>query len=410
MIKKLKMKFIALTMISLLVLLAVLVAGMNIINYNSVVAEADSILSLLSQNKGAFPEFDDFIGNRFPHDLSPELAYESRYFSVLYNHSGNIIYVDTSRISAVDTSEAMQYALKALISNSDRGFIDAFRYSRSEEELGLRITFLDCGRRLDSFYTFLTVSIGMALAGLLIVFFVVFFCAGRIIRPISESYEKQKRFITDAGHEIKTPLTIINANVDVLEMDLGENEYLTDIQLQTKRLTALTNDLVMLARMEEAETSMPMIEFPISDVISDTAMPFHTLADMQGKVFSCNIQPLLSAVGNAKAIEKLTSLLLDNALKYSPAGGTIHLAFAKQAKNLILTLENTTAEALSPENLHQVFDRFYRGDPSRNSETGGYGIGLSVAKVIVTAHGGKIQASLPEPKIFKMTVSLSANG
>lgn len=406
MIKKLKIKFIALSMTSLFILLLIIVAGMNIINYTSVCAQADEILSLISQNRGVFPDFKGKGPDRLPRNMSPELRDESRYFSVLLDNSGNLIHVETSRITSVDTTTAIEYARNVMEKGKVRGFIDGFRFVQSHEGNTIRIIFLNHERQLDSFYHFLLISTGMALAGFIVVFFIISFCAGKITRPIAEAYEKQKRFITDAGHEIKTPLTIINTNVDILEMDIEENECLEDIKQQTKRLTDLVNDLVYLARMEESENSLQMIEFPVSEVIQEIAMPFKTLAQAQEKDFTCNVAPMLSMQGNNKAIEQLVSILMDNALKYSPKGGTISLDFSKQNKTLSLTVFNTTQTDVNPEDLKFVFDRFYRTDKSRNSETGGHGIGLSVAKAIVTAHGGKIHASTPDGNSFQITVSL----
>lgn len=428
MINKLKVRFIILCMSSLLALLSVIVIGMNIINYNSVVNEADEILALLSQNKGRFPDMGGMEGfggmNNFgdmgnmndsgepngmkgqslPDHMSPELPYESRYFSVLLSESGDVIHSETSRIASVNTAAAIDYAQNIMKSERKHGFIDNFRYVRQSEENGIRITFLDCGRMLDSYRNFLLVSCIMAFAGYVIVFFVIVFFSGKIIRPIAESYEKQKRFITDAGHEIKTPLTIINANVDVLELELGQNECLEDIQQQTKRLITLTNDLVYLARMEEAQEALQMIEFPISDVIYETASAFKVLAQTQTKELDIQVQPMLSMRGNDKAIQQLISLLLDNALKYSPENSLISVKLERQNKALHLTVSNATEMIIEKEHLYRVFDRFYRTDPSRNSETGGHGIGLSVAKAIVSAHGGKIQAWTQDGKIFNITV------
>lgn len=411
MIKKLKMKVIFLSMSSLLVLLAVIVVGMNVISYNSVVGEADKVLSLLSQNKGRFPIFEDekFDGEKgvkLPPDMSVELQYESRYFSVLLNRSGNIIQAETSRIARIDTEAAIEYAREIISKGKNQGFVDEFRYSITYENESIRITFLDCERRLDSFYNFMFSSISMALGGYIAVFFIIVFFAGRIIRPISESYEKQKQFITDAGHEIKTPLTIINANVDVMEMELGQNECLEDIKQQTKRLTALTNELVLLARMEEACDSLQMIDFPVSDVVSEMVSSFRILAQAQNKEFTCNIQPMLTMKGNAKAIGQLVSLIMDNAVKYCPEKGVIALNFEKRGRALHLTVFNTTEMEIPQENLPHVFDRFYRTDVSRNSETGGHGIGLSVAKAIVTAHGGRIYATSRDGYSFQMNIVL----
>ncbi len=408
MIKMLKMKFIFLAMISLFVLLSVIVSGMNIINYGSIINEADETLSLLSKNKGNFPEPGKENENMLPHGMSKELPYESRYFSVTVNGNGEVVTTDTSKIASVNGDEAVRYALKIIEKDYYRGFVGMFRYMRYSETDGERIVFLDCGRKLDSFYTFLYVSIAMSLAGLTIIYFVILFFAGKILRPVTESYEKQKQFITDAGHEIKTPLTIINANIDILEMELGENESLSDIHQQTERLRSLTNDLVALARMEEAESSIPKIEFPISEVVSDTVYPFRAVAIRQCRNFEYDIQPMLTLKGNDRAIEQLVSILLDNAMKYSPSGGTVSLNMYKHSKNIYLTVFNTTEIELSQESLAHVFDRFYRTDASRNSETGGYGIGLSLAKAIVAAHNGKIQAWTQDGYSFRITASFPA--
>lgn len=394
MIKKLQVKFIILSMTSLLLLFAVVVSGINIVNYHSVIKEADELLMILSENKGTFPmRPPKETGNKMPPDRYMEMPYETRYFSVTLNSDAEeSMHVDISHIVSVNETEAAALAQKVLEENSTGGFTDEFRYRVYVENETIRIIFVDCGRKLDSFRSFLLASIGVSVLGYAIVFLIIAFFSSRIIRPISESYEKQKRFITDAGHEIKTPLTIINADVDVLEMEIGENEWLQDIQKQAKRLAALTNDLVYLSRMEESADSMQMIEFPFSDVAGEAAASFQALAQTQGKEVLCSIQPMLSMCGNEKAIHQLVTILLDNALKYSPAGAVVSLKVEKKNKALILSVFNETEEPVRKEELHLLFERFYRMDASRNSRTGGYGIGLSLAKAIVTAHKGKIQA------------------
>lgn len=411
MIHKVKLKFVLLSMTALLLLLAVIIAGMNIINYNTVVREADAILSVLSQNKGKFPDMEPNMGgrpnDRIPPELSPETPYESRYFSVSYNETGDILQVDVSKISAVDRECAVTLADKVNSQTSNHGFIDEYRYIVEKDFGGTRITFLDCGRKLDAFNSFLVSSIVMSVIGYAVVFVVIFILAGKIIKPIAESYEKQKRFITDAGHEIKTPLTIINANADILEMEFDQpNESLIDIKEQTKRLKTLTEDLVMLSRMEEAEQSMPKIEFPISEVVAETANSFKPLAENENKEFICNIEPMLTLNGNDKTIRQLVSIFLDNAFKYSEAYGTVAITLAQQSRSIVLSVYNTVTGTVDSEQLKYVFDRFYRTDSSRNSETGGHGIGLSIAKAIVSAHGGKIKATTNDGKTFIVTATL----
>ena len=405
MIRKLKIKFTVLAMTAIGILLVVIVTATNVANYSDVVDEADGILSILTQNKGAFPDFAGNNGDFLPPNMSPEIPFESRYFSVSLDSDFSVIRTDTSRIRSIDTEEAGALAEKAVNNGKSSGFIGDYRYATTLEHNGYRVVFLDCGRKLEAYNSFLYTSILMAVGGLLIAFAFIFFFAGRIIKPIAESYDKQKRFITDAGHEIKTPLTIINANIDLLEEEYGSNEGFSDIAQQTERLRTLTNDLVMLARMEEAENTMPKIDFPISEVVSEAVAPFKNVALQQGKEFVCSVQPMLTLNGNAKAITQLVNIMMDNALKYSPVGGTVVFDLIKQNRTIYIHTFNTTDTHIDKHQTEQVFERFYRSDASRNSETGGSGIGLSVAQAIVNAHGGKIQAWTQDGYSFQISAA-----
>lgn len=405
MIRKMQRKFVLVSMGAFFLVLAVIISAINIVNYTGVVREADELLELLSENKGSFPQLHGGMNIPvLPGGMSPETPYESRYFSVAFNrNTGNVMQVETSRIASIDTTQAISYGKVVLEDGKEHGFVENFRYLVDEEGLSTRIVFLDCGRKIDACKGFLLASIGISLAGYLLVFFLIAYFSSRIVRPLSESYEKQKQFITNAGHEIKTPLTIIRANADVLEMELGENEFLEDIQKQTKRLGELTNHLVELARMEEDGREIRMIEFPFSDVVSEAASSFQALAQTQNKTVRCVVQPMLALKGNEKSIRQLVGILLDNALKYSPEQSEIVLTVQRQSGGLVLSVCNDTLYAVPQESLPRLFERFYRVDPSRNSQTGGYGIGLSVAKAIVTAHGGKIKATAEGDKELCIT-------
>lgn len=461
MIKKLKTRFIVLAMVSLAVLLSVIVAGMNIINYRKVVSDADIRLDALEEtserllmspqgmpfgdNDGWFDmddffdyiEDDDirdaddwpFFGGRGGHPMTRDEAEESRFFVVALSEDGTVQRMNIERIASIDALKAEEYAEKAFASGSDAGFINDFRYSVNEENGGIHITFLDCGRTLGSFRDFLRASILMSLIGLLAVFFVILYFAGRIVRPVAESYEKQKRFITDAGHEIKTPLAIIKANIDLMDMELDKKridrgelrENLGDIDDQVDRLTGLTNDLVYLSRMEEADSSLVMTEVPLSDIVAETAASFEPLAEEQGKAIGTDIEPMISVQGSTKELEKLLSIILDNAIKYSipprvidcgededgmPAPPVIDVALRKEGKDAVIEVRNETEAELTNEQLSHVFERFYRMDSSRNSQTGGHGIGLSMANAIVNAHGGRISARTTNGHDFIVTATI----
>ena len=269
-----------------------------------------------------------------------------------------------------------------------------------------RVIFLDCHNRINAFWTFVSISITIGLAGYILLSVLLILLSRRVIRPLVESDERQKRFVTDAGHELKTPLTIINAHAELLEMELGEHEALNEIRNQSQRLAELTNELVSLARMEENTPHVLKIDFPFSDVVLDTVEKFRSVAATGGQTLSVDITPMLSLNGDSRAIERLISVLLENALKYTPRGGEIQVSLKKKRTSLILTVTNPSPHRPHTKELEHLFDRFYRPDTSRTSTTGGYGIGLSIAKAIVLAHGGKIHASLPDDLHFRITVTL----
>ena len=227
----------------------------------------------------------------------------------------------------------------------------------------------------------------------------------RAIKPIADSYEKQKHFITDAGHELKTPLTVISASADVLEMTQGENEWTQSIRNQVVRLTELTNSLVSLARMDEHDSKLLMTDFSISDAVTESLEPFSRLASQQGKHVEMNIQKNISFDGNEESIRKLVGILIDNAIKYSGEKGEIAVTLKSVSRGPMLQMKNSVDE-ISKGNHDELFERFYRGDASRSSEIGGYGIGLSIAKAIVCAHKGKITARSEDGKSLLISVLL----
>lgn len=434
MIRKLQKKFILVSMLSMLLVLTIIIGSINIINYHRLVQDAQHILHILAENNGEFPKDHLFPRETEqkvqtspdaevtekkqqatppvprepkPHSMkmSPEAPYETRYFSVLLTENGTVTSTNIKKIAAIDSETACEYAVQVWNMHKTSGFLSSYRYLREETSMGTMIIFVDCGRNLSTFFAFLFNSIFVSLLGLFSVFLLVLFFSRLVMKPISESYEKQRQFITDAGHEIKTPLTIIDANREILEMEYGENEWSQSIGRQTSRLTELTNSLIYLSRMEESEKHLQNTDFSVSDLAAETAKSFQTLADAHGKHFSAEVTPSLSYYGDELSICRLFSILLDNAIKYSPPQGSIEVTLDKRGKNIRFMVYNTANE-ISPESLPHLFDRFYRADSSRNSETGGYGIGLSIARAITAAHKGKISAESQDGHSLLVTVIL----
>ena len=436
MIRKLRRQFTAAAMLSMFIVLSVIIGAINVFNYTSAVRDADETLSMLSENRGRFPEWmtdlrpqdaqppeedippaseeDDprereFFGGRrgfFKEGFSPELPFSSRYFSVVVNSQGETCSIDTEHIAAVDAQTASQMAAEIVARCKNSGFYEQYRYALRETEDGVLVTFLDCSVPLAAARNFLWTSVVVSLLGLGAVFLLMLFLSGRFTRPMAESYEKQKRFITDAGHEIKTPLTIIDADAEVLSMDLPENnEWIEDIRAQTRRLTGLTNDLIFLSKMDEERPQLQNIDFPFSDVAAEAAASFRSRAVKENKTFQVDIQPMITLCGDEKALRQLVNILVDNALKYSPEGGSISLILKTAGKNAALVVTNT-CESIPEGDLNDLFDRFYRADRSRNSSTGGHGLGLSIAQAVVNAHRGKISVSAPDGQTMRFEALL----
>ena len=412
MITKLRYKFIAISMISVVLVLFTIMMTINISIYRNTIKEADEKLDSITINSVTDLDliFNDDFYKMFdiPHEIGRlgRANDSSDFYVAFYPDGRNPKPVISERYKySISEEKAVFMANKAKKSGNERGSIKGYRYKKTRIDNIAVIFFVDYNRQLTSFHKTLMACTAVSLVGILAVFMLIIIFSDWIFRPVSESYEKQKRFITDAGHELKTPLATIDADVTVIEMESGENEWLNDIKMQTQRMAGLTNELVYLARMDEQNRTTMMIDFPLSDSVQETADSFQSRAVVENKMFNCNITPGLSYCGDEKAIRRLVSILLDNALKYSEENGTIRIDLHPKGKGIQLTIFNTTP-SMPRESLKYLFDRFYRTDKSRNSETGGYGIGLSIAQSIINAHKGSITASTEDEKSLTIQITL----
>jgi signal transduction histidine kinase len=258
------------------------------------------------------------------------------------------------------------------------------------------LVFLDVSARQDILtnliYTFAIVGIVM----LGVIFFTSRYFANRSIAPVKESFDKQKQFIADASHELKTPLTIIHTNADVLlsnghETINSQAKWLHYIKSETERMTRLTNDLLYLTEMDDARASMMYSRFHISDAVESILLTMEAVFFEKNVGLLYKIEPGLKVNGNQEQIKQVIMILLDNAIKYTQAGGRVELVLKKQQQEAVLAITNT-GEGIAPEHLTRIFDRFYRTDASRARKQGGYGLGLAIAKSIIDQHKGRIYA------------------
>ena len=419
MIRDLRKKFILVAMLSTMLVLTAIMGVVNFSNYREMLDRADEMTALLEQNDGKFPEEpswheqddtetppakpenDEKDKSRF----SVETPFETRYFTVTVDENGEVTDCDLDRIAAVDEETAEEYTQTAQQKNKTTGFQGIYRYRVTETEDGAKYVFLDCRREISNFRTVLVTTISVSLLGLAAVFVLVVIFSRMVFRPVEESIQKQKRFITDASHELKTPLTIIDANIEVMEMESGESQWTKSTRKQIQRLSGLVQQLVTLSRLDEEKGLEEKCEFNLSEAGSECVQPYESLAQTREKNLTLNIEEDITYTGDERSIRQLAGILMDNAVKYSSENGNITLTLKKKGKKIFLEVYND-ADDLPQGKLDVLFERFYRLDSSRNSGTGGSGIGLSMAKAIVQAHKGKITAENKNGRGLTITVIL----
>lgn len=403
-------------MAAVTVLLAVLLGALNIANYVFSSNQSAAMLDMFSRNEGAFrpvqmkPEkrqFPDLFGG----PISEDNAMSARFFLVRTGLDGNVVFADTARISSVTEEEAKEYAAEALASGKSSGRIKNFIYKTSISRNGTEnvTVFLDVSNQTRSFFTTLAISLlaGSICWGLMLL--LVLLLSKKAIQPVAESFEKQKRFVTDAGHELKTPLAIILANTEALELHSGETKWSANIRAQVKRLNGLMQNLLTLSKMEENALQLDFAETDLSAAVKEGLEPFAEPAERKGIAISSETETGVSCSLNKDAFLQLVSILLDNAVKYSVKGGEIIVKMKKTDKNVLFSVQNT-CESLPECSPDKLFDRFYRSDSARTQKSGGCGIGLSAAKAIAEAHKGSIAAEYGEGNTITFTVKISTAG
>ncbi len=419
MLKKMRWRFVSSAMAAITAVVLVLVGGLNLWNYHQTTQWQDDVLQRLweqeqtavqdGREENTFPgqpaqrldgpEDKGGWNHRSDRDLAmpgpfgghnPEFRYMLRFFIVRCDRSGTPVETDREFIASVSREETFAWAEKVIQGGKAAGYLNGYRYRSETGEDGPVVLFLNATREIQSVRSLLLTSVVVALVGLLAVFALVVLLSRRAIAPYVRYIETHKRFITDAGHELKTPLTAISASADILADDLPGNEWVAAIQAESARMTRLVGDLVTLSRLDEEQPFPERTDFSLSDAVWEIAEPVQSLAMAKGKRYEQTIEDALVCHGDRQAIQQMVSILLDNALKYSPEHGTIRLNVSKVKGKTQIQVFNTCP--ISGVDISRLFDRFYRPDASRASHTGGTGIGLSIARATAQAHGGDISA------------------
>lgn len=314
--------------------------------------------------------------------------------------------LDSYTTNPVLTAETLHSMVETLLTKEhETGKLDGYLYLLRKSENGIRIYFLDYAPERDMSMHLYKNCFRIGLLGILIIFIPVILLSRWVTRPVKLAFDTQKQFITDASHELKTPLTIITTNAEVLEGSLAGNKWLNHILEQSDRMKTLINSLLDLARLDNYHNQQEFLNFDLSHAVRNTSLSFESLAYEYQKTYKTDIEPALQLHGNENAIRQLVTILLDNAFKYSDENGTITLRLSSRGDKKELLVHNTGNGIPLKEQQH-IFERFYRKDTSRSRQSGGYGLGLSIAEAIVHAHKGHIRVKSDGKSYTDFIVSL----
>ena len=398
MIQTLRKKFILTAMLAVTVLLLVILGGINAVNAWSDERETRELLTMLCENEPghgaienappAAPRDEPPAG--FERGPSESRRLSALFFSVSADAEGEITALTLDRSASV--SEEQARSLYASVGSNDAGRVGDYRYQSLTRPDGSRVTvFLDISLQRAQVLRVALLSLMAGLAGWGLMLLLVAFLSRKAIEPLAENLQRQKRFVTDAGHELKTPLAIILANTEAMELREGENKYTKNIRGQVTRLSELTQNLLSLARADEGQTPLQPEELSLAALVEEGLRPFRESAALKGLSIETELDGAVRIKADRRELARLIGILLDNAVKYAPAGSAISLSVRREGSHALLKTRNAVADTSTPP--ERFFDRFYRADCARTQDGGGYGIGLAAARAIADSHKFKLSAA-----------------
>ncbi len=400
MIKKMRRRMILAAMLAFFAVIMMIAILVNAVNYAVVTGRADETLKAILSFEERSPEAPGPEGppmKPFMGLPDVESNYMTRFFTVRFDQNDDVIFASTDYIAAIDKDTAVTYAKEVLKGDRDHGYMKAYRFVKDKTDDTTVVVFLNTTREQQSMIFLLVLTFIVSFVSLVIVFILVRLLSKRAIRPYANNIRQQKQFITDASHELKTPLTSILTSLDVITMERGDDEWTDNIRKQADRMSGLVSELVTLSRLDE-ETPLPNKEhFSLSDAARETVDVFIPQAKAHEKNFTVDIEDNVILFGDKSAIQQMLSVLLDNAIRYSDEKGDIRFSLYRKHNRVNVEVFNTCSYEEVPD-VDRLFDRFYRPDESRSTKTGGNGVGLSIARAVTLAHGGRISASCPSGK------------
>ena len=399
MFRKLKIRFILLASAAIVCILLTMIAVLNSVRFLQTNGEIQAVLNILSANNGDFPSVEETAESLQNDRITIDTIYQYRYFSVVYNEDKTLYSSNLDHLSNLSKEQALSYANKVIKNSRSSGVFKVgsqfYSYQITQDSNTKRylLVVLDSTNYLESRNDFFWLSIQLCFYSFIFFVLVVYGFSNFAIRPYIKNYENQKRFITNAGHELKTPLAIISANTELQELMTGENEWTESTKDQVKRLSNLINQMVVLARLEE-QPDVTLVDVNFSEVVKKVAGNFKSVIEKAGKKYEIKLQEDIHVKATEDELYELVSILIDNACKYCDEDGQIFVTLtkAKRGKRARLTVANSYADGKNVD-YSRFFDRFYREDESHNQKQPGYGIGLSMAESLVRIFKGRIWVS-----------------
>lgn len=321
----------------------------------------------------------------------------STFYSVAISNQNEIINIDTGRNGLYSKSELIGFADDILTSGNISGRHGTLLYRVEKKDGYTLVAFIDNTVTSDSLISLTRHTLIIGGIAILLCFFAADYIAYRIVKPLEDNDQRQKQFVSDAGHELKTPISVISTNAELLSRQLGSNEWLDNIRYENERMGDLVTQLLDLSRAENAK--MQMEELDLSRLVTGEALPFESVAFEHGLTINSSIADGITLQGNRSQLSQLVSILLDNAIRHTDGGKEIGLSLRRHGRHAVLAVKNSGKEIPAEEQV-RLFERFYRLDEARGSEGNHYGLGLAIAKAIAEEHGGNISVACRDEKVI----------
>jgi two-component system sensor histidine kinase CiaH len=392
MIRKLRLKFVAVCMLMIVIVLAGLFLAAYTVARNSIQRNSQAVLNRVITEDNRFSDDQEtlFGGNQV----------KLPYFTVELWGSQNTAYVTGGTYANLQNTEELAHILsECLAQNQTEGTIARYnlRYLRMETPLYERIAFVDISAEEAAINNLVTAFLQVAFVTLAVLLVLSILLARWATRPVERAWQQQHRFLADASHELKTPLTVILSNAELMRsvpLDPRLERWTDNIHSEAAQMKTLVEEMLTLARADDMGPAAPFEAVSLSDLATDCALLFEPVAFESGKTLEDAIAPDITVSGNPGRLKQLISVLLDNAVKYGREGTAIVLTLEKSERSARLQVSNQ-GEPIPPEQMSRLFERFYRADASRG-EKKGFGLGLSIASAIAQEHKGTLRAESDE--------------